>query len=346
MVCNSRFYTCVSMSLTAFLLGCGESPPEDSDFDQSQIYEESYDDNADRLDHDYSSGMNGWRKGTLKVDFLLKQSSVYSEKVKHENTQELKNQTDITWAYTLRASFTQEVEVVEDLSILMPEGSEELRYEFFTSSPYYEASEDANADVSGEMSYELDYQVRSPNDVDYVAIDKKLSRKAVIEFLEIDEMEPSLYGKGYQFDLKIGFDYQQTGKSIFTRKNGAVTEMDEGLQEESEFNFTFYPTPNSTGLNDYPYLYEYKDLNHPETIDAVRKNELSKLSRLQNIANKDVEFISEEHVGAVTHQTKDKIVIDYKFEGNKLLPFIPQLESLAATPDSNLLTVTVTLEAN
>ncbi|VUD64285.1 hypothetical protein TDB9533_03282 [Thalassocella blandensis] len=319
--------------------GCGESPQDDTDYADDAAYQDSYDEGYD--DEAPNPSEDGWRKGMLQVQFTLKQGASFVNEEVNPQTGGVKKKTKINWHYELQASAEQNVWVMEDLSIIMPDGSEETRFEFLSSSPYFSEEEPK---VSGTLAYQLHHSVDSPLAVDYISMEKDITGEAKVEKLDVEQLVPSLFGAGYELDMVLGFEYTQKGQTVFVSKNGTKSTLDESGGDWLNHKFIFYPVPNEDGLNDYPYLFEYEDAGQ-ETRDAVTQHKLETLNNLKNIAAGNVDFIMQQHVGAVTEQSKDRLTMTYTFEGKKLLPFLPNIDSLGATPDSNELTIQLTLQA-
>lgn len=288
---------------------------------------------------------DGWRRGVLNVEFVLQQSTVHSEETLDEDTNELNDQTDITWSYSLAATSTQKVWLLNDLTVFMPSGSDEERYESMTTPPYY-VEEDTQAEVSGSLDYRIDIQSHTPNALSSEYFNKKTSGQAAIESFTINNLLPSLFGDGYEFALELGFTYEQSGKTILTRADGLDTELDDNKTQKQDMTFYFYPPLNQEALNDYPYIYEYNDIEDQDVLDGIKEAELEKFSYLKSIEDKTVSSNYANYVGVITKRSRDTLIIEYTFTGEMMLPLAGDFTALDAVSDDNQLTVKVTLRAD
>src|SRR5690606_934818 len=143
------FLLCV-ISVGGLLSGC--SPSEES---EAEYADEYWEDDASQLDGDpYEQQMlsDGWRHGTLKVELEINQGA---EKDISDPGTSLRGPTtgSTNWQGFITASSEIPVLVQPDLSIVIPEGSEEVRRAALEAVPFYVSDANADDGEAGKIGY-------------------------------------------------------------------------------------------------------------------------------------------------------------------------------------------------
>lgn len=342
--------------LTSLLLACsddGDSNYEDESYahmDDAGNYDDYTDSGYDEEfseDAAYQPDPNEWRKGTLEISLHIEQAAKYKEAETYPSGLE-KSQTSINWNYEIKAHRKEAVWLKNDQFEIMPRGSEEERFDALESGPYSEV-DDGNAEVGGTVTFVLLYNNETPEGTYTKSMEKSLRGETTIDTFEIRDLVPSLYGPDYELHLKLGFDLPLKGYLSTVLKNGDKQHIDESRDHEVNFRPTIYPTLNDDHLNDYPYLYEYAEMDGDigkSVIDAAKQAKLDVFKRLKAIEANQADFLQNELVGMVSKRTKDSLTIHYEFTDNTLLPVIAHTEMTVATPDKTSFVLELKLSAN
>ncbi len=329
----------VLSSLALLLTACSDSGEEHEDaFTEEENYPNEY--RADNV----GDVADGWRKGTLGIELLVNQTGVYNETSENTPSAGSEHSSNIQWSYNLNVNTSLDVEIPEDLSVYMPEGSDGERYDYLTSSPFYETGDSDSVQTFGELTYQLDYSMESPSAADVKQMEKHITGTGTEFFLNLTHMQPSIFGQGYEFTLKLDYDYSQEGALKSIDKNGNETTLDLADVGSEEFRFDVFPQPNDDGLNDYPYLYEERQVMDQQSLQQLEKIKFGVLSQLQEIATGQVDFIHQMHVGAVTTMTEDLLVVEYHYDGTNVLPLMGGLDTLVAKPKTSEINIVITLK--
>lgn len=325
----------MNTALLVFLLaGCSPSPaPEAENNTENDIATE--DAGADS----YSQSLldEGWRKGKLEIRFELAQAANASEATANGG------QITSVWSTTITAHTSQEVLVVPDLRVLVPDsGSDDERRSAMESSPYI-IEEGVESKVEGTVTNSLRFESNDPNANDYVRLTRTVNESGKVTDLSLTNMHPSLYGKGHEVSLRLEYETQRETSLQAVAANGGLPLSDNNTSNPQErIELSLFPTPNVDGLNNYPYLEE----SLPEELKAsVTRQHLDTLAMLQQLMSDaaPVQFIM--RAGLVTHAEADKLVLEYNYSGNKQIPYMAGMEGFIGTPSPNTLKITISLSA-
>jgi len=310
---------------TSFLLSaCGPEP----DFDENDA-----DLNVDSAYDDYSP-----RRGKLTVEFSINQAH-------DKKTEEGRERTLVEMSYALHAMLEQDVFVVDDFRYFdRPAGDPETdsRLDYFNSSPFWNI-DGIDSTITGQLSYTGLYQHEDPDAVDFVALKNTNSGKAQLDWFEIADVEPSVYGEGMEFKLDWVFVGSEDKTEYSSHRGGHVIDQSD-TDKEKEFggeDFHFYPAPSFARLSEYPYAFEHDE--HTEFTENARQLDRDLLDGYTEIANQDYDTVK--FFGVITDTTKDKMTIRYEKSGRLInlnnlfpIPFRPNIKSAVS--------VTITLEAD
>lgn len=321
--------------LLALLLGgCSPSPaPEAENNTDSDIATEEA--GADL----YSQSLldEGWRKGTLEIQFDLAQAANASELTANGG------QITSAWNTTITAHTTQEVLVVPDLRVLVPDsGSDDERRSAMESSPYI-IEEGAEPKIEGTVTNSLRFESNDPNANDYIRLTRTVNENGKVTDLSLTNMHPSLYGKGHEVSLRLEYETQRETSLQAIAANGGLPLSDNNTSNPQErIELSLFPVPNADGLNNYPYLEE----SLPEELKAiVTKQHLDTLTMLQQLTSDAAPIQFMMRTGLVTHAEANKLVLEYNYSGNKQIPYMAGIEGFIGTPSPNSLKITISLTA-
>ncbi|PUA27145.1 MAG: hypothetical protein B0W54_20165 [Cellvibrio sp. 79] len=320
----------------AFLLGgCSPSPaPETENNPDSDAVA------AEEADADsYSQSLldEGWRKGNLEIRFELAQAANASESTANGG------QITSVWSTTITARTTQEVLVIPDLRVLVPDsGTDDERRSAMESSPYI-IEEGAEPTVEGTVTNSLRFESNDPNANDYIRLTRTVNENGKVSDLSLTNMHPSLYGKGHEVSLRLEYETQRETSLQAVAANGGLPLSDNNVSNPQErIELSLFPAPNADGLNNYPYIEE----SLPEDLQAtVTKQHLDTLAMLQQLMSDaaPVQFMM--RAGLVTYAESDKLVLEYNYSGNKQIPYMAGIEGFIGTPSPNTLKITISLTA-
>ncbi len=318
--------------ILVFLLG-GCSPAPETESGESDLAAEE--DNPDSYSQDLLE--EGWRKGKLEIRFELTQAA--------NTTESTSNGGRITsvWNTAISGHTAQDVLVVPDLRVLVPDsGSEEERRSAMESSPYL-IEEGEEPEVEGTVTNSLRFESNDPNANDYVRILRTVEESGKVTGLSVVNMHPSLYGKGHEVSLLLEYETQRvTALQAVTANGGAPMQDNNTTNPQERIELSLFPAPNTDGLNNYPYLEEAL----PDELKAsVTKQHLDTLTMLQQLMSDaaPVQFMM--RAGLVTQAEADKLVLEYHYSGSKQIPYMAGLEGFIGTPSPNTLKITISLTA-
>ena len=317
-----------SLLFVLLLSSCGSDDAYDSETDYAEDYSSIEDEPL----------MNGWRAGTLQVEVNLVQSADFVEAKEGETT-------TANWQYHLQAKSIQKVKVIDDLTRNVPVSaslSAEERLDAFGNGPYYKLDNGGEAIVTGNIKYQSSFINVHPNDITTIRLEQTSSGSGKVKRLNLSNFEISKFGIGYEFDLTLFADIDHKGLMKATARNGTVSEMNNDKIITDEKNFSFLPAADHSVLALYPYEEELEGLP-ANLIEESKKFDLSLFDYRKKLTNGEVEFLHKDFPNTKTTASKDKLVVHYNLDNEKVIPFIGDMVGLVATPDQRVFSVTVTL---
>src|SRR5690606_23602039 len=112
------------------------------------------------------------------------------------------------------------------------------------------------------------------------------------------------------------------------------------FEKSQHYPILLFPTPNSHGLNDYPYL----DPNMPASVnESITSAHLDTLGMLQQL--NDAPALTTMLIGLESLASKDQLTLNYSYSGVKPVPFWVGLDGLVAKPSTNTLNIVIRLTA-
>ena len=234
-----------SAILLVFLLGgCSPSPTsETGDNTESDIATEEGGTDS------YSQSLldEGWRQGNLEIRFELAQAANASESTANSG------KVTSVWSTAITAHTTQDVLVVPDLRVLVPNsGSDDERRSAMESSPYI-IEEGAEPKIDGTVTNTLRFESVDPDANDYVRITRTVNETGKVTDLSLTNMHPSLYGRGHEVSLRLEYETQRETTFQAVAANGGTPMADNNTTNPQErIELSLFPAPNADGLNNYP----------------------------------------------------------------------------------------------
>ena len=325
----------VKAVLLIFVLGgCSPSPaPETENNTESDLAAEE----AGTDSYSQSLLDEGWRKGNLEIRFELAQAANASESTANGG------QITSVWNTSITARTTQDVLVVPDLRVLVPDsGSDDERRSAMESSPYI-IEEGAEPKIEGTVTNSLRFESNDPHANDYVRLLRTVNENGKVTDLSLTNMHPSLYGNGHEVSLRLAYETQRETSLQAVAANGGLPLSDNNTSNPQErIELALFPVPNADGLNNYPYL----DESLPEDLKAsVTRQHLDTLAMLQQLMSDTAPVQFMMRAGLVTHAETDKLVLEYNYSGNKQIPYMAGTEGFIGTPSPNTLKITISLTA-
>lgn len=320
----------VKISLLVLLLGgCSPSPNQE---EGEPAVEPSGTDT-------YSQSLldEGWRKGKLEIQFELVQAASTTESTANGG------QIISVWNTTINAHTTQDVLLVPDLRVLVPDsGTDDERRSAMESSPYI-IEEGAAPHVEGTVVNSLRFESKDPHANDYIDIVRTVNESGKVTDLSVINMHPSLYGKGHEVSLRLEYETQRaTSLKAIAAQGGTPMEDNNTTTPQERIELSLFPAPNADGLNNYPYL----ESSLPDDLKAsVTKQHQDFLAMLQQLMSDaaPVQFMM--RAGLNTQADADKLVLEYNYSGSKQIPYMAGLEGFIGTPSPNTLKITISLTA-
>ncbi len=290
---------------------------------------------ADQANND--SFQNGWRSGTLQIQFKFAQKGEISE------TEENGGLSKAKWNHSISASLQKTVMVAPDLQdyLTVTEGSSaEQRLRNLRSSVLSELDTKTKPIVKGNFKYHNDFISHNPSLSGTDWLREQSSGRGVITNLDLINFQISRYGMGYEFELGL------TGKG---KERAAVStgdseaDMAEDLLEFDttemvfEDKFSVFPKADRAIFNLYA---AESSLNRSQTTETQFFDVVEQLSDLGDDA------YNNSFVPAVTKASKDKLVVRFKHNGQTIKPRHAGMLAEVAKPAQNNLEIVVLITAD
>ncbi|WP_444998279.1 hypothetical protein [Aliikangiella sp. IMCC44359] len=302
-----------------YLLGCSEQEPL-LDEDITRSSEDNY---RETVKEEISEP--SYRRGEVTIKVSIKQKGQSTEKTEHgiANTQ---------FSYHLQTTLTRETGVTFDLSNpFIFDEPDEIKSSAYSDGPYYHEYKEnlPPPTINGQINYHLQHDYQTPNAIDVVRNQGEHRGEGKVTNLRIKNMRLSEYGFGYELDLFIDFSMKLKNKNVLTYRNkGPVVVEDESINNEP-IKFNLYPVPDPKAVEKYPYSEIEIGFNY-------KKQALDYAADLQKIYKQNVKLIHQYCVGLKESSSQDSLTLTCNYSGSKFLSFVPELQTLATQPDTNI----------
>lgn len=324
--------------IIAFGLALSACSPTD-DSQASADYASENDTYTDEGLDDSAESLEGWRKGTMTVSVSVHQAGEAEE----QSTASGGTRAFISWQFTLEAQQTFAVEVVPDLSILLPatNDAEELRAAF-DSSPVSWDELELLPTPSGKVTYAKQFTVGTPNANDFTSVSETVNGVGSISALSIRNLKPSMYGNGYELDLHL--DYSLLLNSVNTSKpvNGETIRAESSHDISELIHLSLFPAPDINTFNGYPFD-EHHELP-PELRNEERKNKMNLFSALEQVAA-GAQPLGQLRPGMSWQATPDQLKLSYSAPTDMQLPMFGDITGLATNINPNRVYIEIVIKA-
>lgn len=330
--------------VVAFYLACAGgllsacSPSEENEADYAE--EQWEDEDLAEGDPYLQDKLNeGWRYGTLRVDFELHQQGENTVEQPATNLQG-PSTTHIKWHTRITATREQRVLIQPDLSLPVPSDPDEALH-LLESKPFYVSDSLGSPHHQSDVSHTLSWHHLEPESNQMIEGTRQATEQGIVTDLIVEKLNPSLYGPGWEAMLSVTTETNRT--SNFTSippNNGEPVTINETFEKSEHYPFLLFPTPNTHGLNDYPYL----DPNMPASVnESITSAHLDTLAMLQQL--NEAPALSTMRIGLESQASKDQLTLNYSYSGDKQVPFWAGLDGLVAKPSANTLNIVIRLTA-
>jgi len=320
----------IALALTA----CGD----DSEYSSADDYDDDYTEGGYYSDSQAEDSF--WRPGNVKIDFNFQQEQDFQE---HNGEKHTNLQSD----YALIASYEQKVQVIDDLSASVPIdpnlSGQALLDAYTRGSPFYVPDSAPKPEISGALTWNRLFYGEKPGRNGTEIIKNTSSAEGRVTYIDLDHVDISQFGVGYQFDIKV---VAQTDVKRIEENNLFGTNAVNNTQGkvDNEVEFSFYPKLDKSVLDRYPFEVELAGVSQ-QVIDAAKNNTNQIFDRYSKIDQGKVPYRGTELFGTITEASKDKLVIRYVHDGGPIPSYIDGAIGIIE-PVKNVLELKITITAD
>lgn len=322
------------------LSGCSPAGEDEPDYADEQWEEEELAEGDPYLQQHLD---DGWRYGTLRVEFELHQRG---EETIEQPAMRLRgpSTTSIKWQTHITATKEQPVLVLPDLNVTVPTDHADYKEAQFIleSLPFYVSDSLEDGQLTSNIFHTLSWHHLEPESNQMIEGKRQVDEQGIISDLLVNRLNPSLYGPGWEAALDLATETHRI--SNFTGippDNAQPVTINEASDQSERYSFLLYPTPNTRGLNAYPYLDPEMPANFNEKITHGHLQTLAMLQQLHHAP-----ALATMRAGVKSQATKDQLTLRYSYSGDKQIPYLAGEEGLTAKPDINTINIVITLTAD
>ncbi len=332
---QSFFFCCLYLT---FLAGCtpdSENPTYDQSTDE--FSEDALEETDDYADDYYDYHTPGWKKGTLTIKLLIKQSGERKQ-IEEENV------TNVSWKTQITAETEDPIMVAPDLRVTIDSNSSvNERRDFYDFKPFYFRDE-AQYRTTGNIHHSSRAEYITPKANGAKRLLRTVEESGSVSNLSIGNMHPSLYGEGYTVQLSAKFDTTRLFGQITTPSiYGAAGTFDTETNESQLMELYLHPAPNSVSINNYPFWMEGAPQEH---IDRQREYEIKTLEFLQKIQVGEGIALKNFGTGLASKLESDGLQLIYEYSGDKVPPFYARTEGFATEWGPTEVSITILLKVD
>lgn len=320
----------LSVLLACTLMGCSPS----SNDEQSTSDENTYQDSQTQTDDSQQDDQQieaGWRKGKLHIEISIEQKG--GDDQSSDGTKMVSQAKS-----TLIAISDEDVLVVDDLRPYVSAGpladTNVMDYE-----PFRAVDMDKNWITSSQVHYQADYSLIS----DDISSTKTGEYTAKVTRIYLQGLHPSLFGPGYEADLRISTEGQLKTHEVISGTGQPPIANNEDKASSEDLDFYLHPVPNADKLNDYDYL---PAMTPQELKETMEKHNLETLGILNELYKDSLPVQTAIRAGAVSKATKDSLTINWEYTGTKEVGLAVMTGVPAAAVKDNQMKISIQLTAN